>query len=84
MSQPTFILGGYQTDFARNFTREGRDFGDLTAEVVDHTLTASRVSGPLGATRRLPARTAPASASAHRFACPATPGRPVPLVTRPL
>ena len=26
-----WILGGYQSDFARNLTREGRDFADLTA-----------------------------------------------------
>jgi acetyl-CoA C-acetyltransferase len=38
-----WILGGYQSDFARNFTREGHDFADLTAEVVDNTLAAARV-----------------------------------------
>jgi acetyl-CoA C-acetyltransferase len=38
-----WILGGYQSDFARNFTREGRDFADLTAEVVDATLAAASV-----------------------------------------
>jgi acetyl-CoA C-acetyltransferase len=38
-----WILGGYQSDFARNFTREGHDFADLTAEVVDNTLGAARV-----------------------------------------
>ena len=27
-----WILGGYQSDFARNFTREGDDFADLTAK----------------------------------------------------
>ena len=32
-----WILGGYQSDFARNLTREGRDFAALTREVVDHT-----------------------------------------------
>jgi acetyl-CoA C-acetyltransferase len=37
-----WILGGYQSDFARNFTREGHDFADLTAEVVDNTLAAAR------------------------------------------
>ena len=31
-----WILGGYQSDFARNLTREGHDFADLTAEVVDY------------------------------------------------
>ena len=38
-----WILGGYQSDFARNLTREGRDFAALTAEVVDGTLAATRV-----------------------------------------
>lgn len=38
-----WILGGYQSDFARNLTREGLDFADLTCDVVDSTLTASKV-----------------------------------------
>ena len=38
-----WILGGYQSDFARNLTREGLDFADLTAEVVDNTLSAAKV-----------------------------------------
>jgi acetyl-CoA C-acetyltransferase len=38
-----WILGGYQSDFARNFTREGHDFADLTAEVVDQTLAVAKV-----------------------------------------
>ncbi|HET7665410.1 MAG TPA: acetyl-CoA acetyltransferase [Mycobacterium sp.] len=38
-----WILGGYQTDFARNFTRDGLDFADLTGEVVDNTLDAAKV-----------------------------------------
>ena len=38
MGADVWILGGYQSDFARNFTREGRDFADLTREVVDKTL----------------------------------------------
>src|SRR4029077_2596306 len=33
----------YQSDFARNLSREGRDFADLTAEVVDNALTAAKV-----------------------------------------
>lgn len=44
MSAPgVWILGGYQSDFARNFDREGLDFSALTAEVVDATLAASRL-----------------------------------------
>lgn len=38
-----WILGGYQSDFARNLTREGRDAADLTGEVVACTLDAARV-----------------------------------------
>jgi len=38
-----WVLGGHQTDFARNFHREGLDFADLTAEVVEGTLTAAGV-----------------------------------------
>ena len=38
-----WILGGYQSDFARNLTREGRDFADLTREVVDQTLAEAMI-----------------------------------------
>jgi acetyl-CoA C-acetyltransferase len=38
-----WILGGYQSDFARNLYREGIDFAGLTAEVVNSTLEAARV-----------------------------------------
>src|SRR5438093_618104 len=38
-----WILGGYQSDFARNLTREGHDFADLTAEVVATTLVVAKV-----------------------------------------
>lgn len=38
-----WILGGYQSDFARNLSREGHDFADLTAEVVDASLAAARL-----------------------------------------
>src|SRR3978361_557482 len=38
-----WILGGYQSDFARNLTREQCDFAALTAEVVDATLAAARL-----------------------------------------
>src|SRR3546814_13317215 len=36
------MLGGYQSDYARNLHREGRDLADLTAEVVRETLDAAR------------------------------------------
>ncbi|CAA0114361.1 putative acetyl-CoA acyltransferase [Mycolicibacterium vanbaalenii] len=40
-TQSVWILGGYQSDFARNFDREGLDFSDLTGEIVDATLDAA-------------------------------------------
>jgi acetyl-CoA C-acetyltransferase len=43
MATSVWILGGYQSDFARNLAREGLDFADLTDEVVNHTLSASMV-----------------------------------------
>ena len=42
MSSSVWILSGYQSDFARNLHREGRDLTDLTAEVVTGTLAAAR------------------------------------------
>jgi acetyl-CoA C-acetyltransferase len=36
-----WVLGGYQTDFARNFARAGLDFADLAQEVVNGTLEAA-------------------------------------------
>lgn len=38
-----WVLGGYQSDFARNFSREELDFADLTCEVVDNTLAAAKI-----------------------------------------
>ena len=43
MGGNVWILGGYQSDFARNFSREGLDFADLTAEVVESTLAAAKL-----------------------------------------
>src|SRR5271154_869665 len=43
MDNDVWILGGYQSDFARNLTKEGLDFADLTSEVVDATLAAAKV-----------------------------------------
>jgi acetyl-CoA C-acetyltransferase len=42
-SSNVWILGGYQSDFSRNLTREGLDFAGLTAEIVSSTLQAARV-----------------------------------------
>ncbi|MGE2729772.1 acetyl-CoA acetyltransferase [Mycolicibacterium vaccae] len=41
---PVWILGGWQSDFARNLTREGADFAAVTAETVTATLDASRIT----------------------------------------
>lgn len=41
--QGIWVLGGYQSDFARNLTREDVGFDGLTAEVVRGTLDDARV-----------------------------------------
>jgi acetyl-CoA C-acetyltransferase len=38
-----FVLGGAQTDFARNYAREGLDVSDLVGDVVRDTLHAAQV-----------------------------------------
>src|ERR1700744_3437046 len=43
-STGAWILGGFQSDFARNLTKEGRDFAALTAEVVEGTLASAKVN----------------------------------------
>jgi acetyl-CoA C-acetyltransferase len=43
MDNHVWILGGYQSDFARNLAKEGRDFADLTGEVVEAALAAAKV-----------------------------------------
>jgi acetyl-CoA C-acetyltransferase len=49
MDTDVWILGGYQSDFARNLTKEGLDFADLTREIVDAALTAAKVNaGDIG------------------------------------
>jgi acetyl-CoA C-acetyltransferase len=42
-SSNVWILGGYQSDFSRNLTREGLDFADLSTEVIDFTLAGAGV-----------------------------------------
>jgi acetyl-CoA C-acetyltransferase len=39
-----WVLGGYQSDFARNFSREGLDFADLFGELVRETLGDAKVA----------------------------------------
>lgn len=43
-STDVWILGGYQTDFARNFSKENRDFAALTVEVVQGTLASAKMA----------------------------------------
>lgn len=43
MTANVWILGGYQSDFARNLTRESRDFAALTREIVDQTLAEAMI-----------------------------------------
>ncbi|GAA3074343.1 acetyl-CoA acetyltransferase [Streptomyces glomeratus] len=40
-----WVLGGYQSDFARNLGREGKGMADLTREIVDGTLEAAGMTG---------------------------------------
>jgi acetyl-CoA C-acetyltransferase len=39
----TYVLGGYQTDFARHLAREGKELADLVKETVEGTLAAAGV-----------------------------------------
>jgi len=43
MNVPVFILGGYQTDFARNWMKEGKDLVSVMREVVFNTLAATNL-----------------------------------------
>ena len=42
-STDVFVLGGHQTDFARNYAKEGLEISDLVADAVAGTLAAARV-----------------------------------------
>lgn len=41
MSDPVFILGGFQTDFAKAWSRQGQDISDMTREATLGALAAS-------------------------------------------
>jgi len=43
MAQPTFILGGYQTDFARNWSKESKHISAMFHEVVTGALEATGI-----------------------------------------
>jgi acetyl-CoA C-acetyltransferase len=40
----TWVVGGYQTDFARNWSRDGLGFAELVDDVVAHTVDAARIA----------------------------------------
>ena len=44
MSAPVYLLGGYQTDFARNWMKEGQTIGDMIKESVSEGFKASTLS----------------------------------------
>ncbi|WP_214105162.1 acetyl-CoA acetyltransferase [Acrocarpospora catenulata] len=44
MPETVWVLGGYQTDFARNWSRAGQGFAELTEEVTTGTLADARVA----------------------------------------
>ena len=43
MTTDIFILGGFQTDFARNYAKQGLEISDLVADVVSGTLADAHV-----------------------------------------
>lgn len=43
MSAPVYILGGYQTDFARNWMKEGQDIVGMIKESVSEGFKAARI-----------------------------------------
>jgi acetyl-CoA C-acetyltransferase len=41
--KPVFVIGGYQTDFRRNFAREGKGIFDAMKEAVEGALGAAKI-----------------------------------------
>lgn len=44
MARPIYVLGGYQSDFARNWAKEGADFATALQEVVPAALAATSIA----------------------------------------
>ncbi|WP_338845928.1 acetyl-CoA acetyltransferase [Massilia sp. W12] len=42
--QSVYVLAGYQTDFARNFSKEGKDIADIVQETLDGVMQASALA----------------------------------------
>ena len=38
MSAPVYILGGYQSDFAKSWSRQGQDISDMVQEATQGVL----------------------------------------------
>ena len=53
MNEPVFILGGYQTDFAKVWSRQGLDISDMTREATQGVLEACGVCPPCGTKARV-------------------------------
>ena len=43
MTEPVYVLGGLQTDFARNWAREGLEIADAMQEIVVGGLEQARL-----------------------------------------
>lgn len=43
VASPVYILGGYQTDFARSYAREGLDISDMIRESIEGALAVSNI-----------------------------------------
>lgn len=73
MGANVWILGGYQSDYARNLQREGHDLADLTAEVIRETLDAARTpAANIGVVHVANAFAEMFAAQGHLGAMPAT------------
>lgn len=73
MGANAWILGGYQSDYARNLQREGHDLADLTAEVIRETLDAARTpAADIGVVHVANAFAEMFAAQGHLGAMPAT------------
>jgi acetyl-CoA C-acetyltransferase len=49
MTKPVYVLGGFQTDFARNWTKEGKHIAAMVRESVEGALAATGVEpGQIG------------------------------------
>ena len=47
MSATTYVLGGFQTDFAKNYARQGHDISDIVRDTVAGTLASAQVKPDL-------------------------------------